>query len=315
MKSTTFTKSFFFLALIFISGTSFAQPRELPSVGLGDGIRLYNGAPLSGRLLFVSINGTQNTLYSVTLSKQQLSPLITQNGAITSPSWSPDGSKVVFSLNQSGLSKLYLMKSDGTNVEELPSRSSNDTQPAWSPDGSAIIFASDGTDSTTNIFSIKLGDRSITQITRFKGKNSSPSWAPLTNQIAYTTNRFWPGQDICSIALKTNIERCIFSGRTSYLQPEYSHTGKLIACSNQDNDTSAINIYSFEKETEIHPQVTAAKSVDPTWSPDDKYLVFAASADDTRYDLYLYNVEQQVATLFLTSKSSLRYPSWAAETP
>ena len=53
------------------------------------------------------------------------------------PSWSPDGSRIVFS---SGL-HLYTMRPDGTDITQLTFGPINDLYPSFSPDGQKIVFA------------------------------------------------------------------------------------------------------------------------------------------------------------------------------
>jgi TolB protein len=51
------------------------------------------------------------------------------------PTWSPDGTRVVFS----GNAGLFVVNADGSNLTQLTS--GRDRSPAWSPDGAAIAFS------------------------------------------------------------------------------------------------------------------------------------------------------------------------------
>jgi dipeptidyl aminopeptidase/acylaminoacyl peptidase len=59
------------------------------------------------------------------------------------PSYSPDGTKIVFTSLQSGIPSIWIMDSDGTNKQQLTSEYPAEP-PKWSPDGSKIVFASNG---------------------------------------------------------------------------------------------------------------------------------------------------------------------------
>lgn len=48
------------------------------------------------------------------------------------PSWSPDGSMIVFSSNRQGKRKLFVMNSDGTNQRPLLQMDGEQQQPSWS---------------------------------------------------------------------------------------------------------------------------------------------------------------------------------------
>ncbi len=47
--------------------------------------------------------------------------------------WSPDGSKIVFTSNRDGNSKLYVMNADGSGVRNLTNNPAFDSDPAWRP--------------------------------------------------------------------------------------------------------------------------------------------------------------------------------------
>jgi TolB protein len=54
-------------------------------------------------------------------------------GADESPSWSPDGRHLVFSSTRDGKSHIYMMNTDGTDVERLTAGGTYHSSPSWSP--------------------------------------------------------------------------------------------------------------------------------------------------------------------------------------
>ena len=60
------------------------------------------------------------------------------------PSWSPDGSRIVFAAGEDDLSQdIYVMDADGSDVRRLTDWEGLDFLPVWSPDGRWIAFSSD----------------------------------------------------------------------------------------------------------------------------------------------------------------------------
>lgn len=55
-----------------------------------------------------------------------------------SPSWSPDGRHLVFSSTRNGVSHIYFIHSDGTELERLTTGNANYSSPAWSPYPAAL---------------------------------------------------------------------------------------------------------------------------------------------------------------------------------
>jgi Tol biopolymer transport system component len=58
------------------------------------------------------------------------------------PSWSPDGSKILFVSNRDGNFEVYTMNADGTNPIRLTTSTQNEEDAKWSPDGSQIAYVS-----------------------------------------------------------------------------------------------------------------------------------------------------------------------------
>ena len=107
---------------------------------------------------------------------------------VTTPSWSPDGKQLVFTGYDGGLSDLFTVNRDGSDLRRLTSDKFGDLHPVWSPDGKTIAFATDRgprTDFKTLAFSnfrIALYDLATGTVRVLdhmdQGKNVSPQWAP-----------------------------------------------------------------------------------------------------------------------------------------
>src|SRR5438552_12489123 len=123
---------------------------------------------------------------------------IALNG-LTTPSWSPDGSQLVFTGYDGGLSDLFIINADGTNLRRLTNDKYADLQPSWSPDGKTIAFATDrGPDTdfgqlrigNTRIALYHLDSGSIEVLPHMTaGKNINPQWAPDGRSIAFVSDR------------------------------------------------------------------------------------------------------------------------------
>jgi TolB protein len=58
--------------------------------------------------------------------------LTQESGNNEAPSWSPDGSLIVFSSNREGPSRLYVMTAFGTDQRRLLVMAGEQTNPKWS---------------------------------------------------------------------------------------------------------------------------------------------------------------------------------------
>jgi serine/threonine protein kinase/dipeptidyl aminopeptidase/acylaminoacyl peptidase len=68
--------------------------------------------------------------------------LIASSRADLNPAYSPDGRRIAFSSNRSGVTNIWVCDSDGTNPVQLTSFERHTGTPRWSPDGRRIVFDS-----------------------------------------------------------------------------------------------------------------------------------------------------------------------------
>ena len=79
-------------------------------------------------------------IYEMDMASRALKRLTYQRTTDTSPSYSPDDDKIVFSSDRGGASALYTMNADGSNVKRLTYGEGRYYSPAWSPRGDLIAF-------------------------------------------------------------------------------------------------------------------------------------------------------------------------------
>lgn len=94
------------------------------------------------------------------------------------PTWSPDGSKIVFEYD----GDIWLMNTDGRELTQLTiTENIDEGLPNFSPDGTKIVFASNEESSNSsgnniNIWYININGSEKTQVTELKSWDSWPTW-------------------------------------------------------------------------------------------------------------------------------------------
>lgn len=127
------------------------------------------------------------------LNRTQLTASTNQNSF--APSWSPDGSQIVFWKTNQGppptkTGVLYTMDANGDNQTMLSeSISSDDYAPSWSPDGTKLAYYSLApVTGNVEIYVCTMpACDDHTKLTEASANDNNPTWSPDSSQIAYSS--------------------------------------------------------------------------------------------------------------------------------
>jgi len=158
--------------------TSLARPHDAKKLPFGHDARDIAVSPAAHRLVYVQ-GVTNINIWRLDLqaSPPKASKLIVSSREQTSPSISPDGSKIAFESTRTGASEIWVCDADGSNAIQLSSFGKGVTgSPRWSPDGKWIAFDSRAT-GEANIYLVDPQGGVPRKLELDTHGNNMPSWS------------------------------------------------------------------------------------------------------------------------------------------
>lgn len=208
------------------------------------------------------------------------------------PSLSPDGARVAFASNRSGSWDIYIMSVTGGQAVQVTADSAQELHPSWSPDGSKLVYSRLG--QVSGRWEMWVIDIEKPMSSEFIGYGLFPSWCP----VAGTGDH---GRD------------------------------KIVFQRSRERGDRAFSVWTVDYKmgdasspTEIASHQAAA-FINPTWSPDGNWIVFAsipfvgeapaapATHRPARSDLWMCAVDGSGRVNLTTGRSVNLMPTWGAD--
>jgi Tol biopolymer transport system component len=241
---------------------------------------IFNSLPLwspRGDLIAFqkSVNGQSIDLWVVRPDGSDGHQLTADGGAKRSASWSPDGTRLLYTRSDMSGSRVYTVGVDGSPPVALSPVGPTDPAPAWSPDGAEIAYSAPA---LTVIDADGSNRRVVTQIGA-----ATPVWSPDGRRIAFTGYRSFPRfgsrfgipgrQDIFVVdANGANLRRL---------------TGPL-----------------------SDDQLEGAGGTQPAWWPDGSRLFYVGDSYPTPPGLFEMNADGTCEQRFASDAPDLHDPAW-----
>ena len=151
-------------------------------------------SPDAQHIVFTSHDVTDNQLNSVTaeiyvtnIDGTGLTRLTFNGEEERGPSWSPDGTKIVYSCRRGGADfELCVMNADGSGQVRLTDNTFQDLTPTFSPNEPKILFHRAG--SIQQLFTIKIDGTGEIPLTGPPGFNLLASWGRLRVHVPNASN-------------------------------------------------------------------------------------------------------------------------------
>ncbi|HEX6290491.1 MAG TPA: DPP IV N-terminal domain-containing protein [Herpetosiphonaceae bacterium] len=266
-----------------------SQPQSRPTARP---VAMQADASIDGRLLFVQ----DGNLY---LHQGQTTRQMTRDGTTRDPAWSPDGRRIAYVRRDESFSDIYLLDVSGglpTQITFNRGQSQPWTQefmhevvwaaaPTWTPDGKQIVFLSQVAPPTV----------------------SPPAEYPLSiyqYPISLIGTRQPTNDDLLLRADESDFQRSTWASDESALAYTRVPRGA---------EPKQIMLYDPNTgESSAYPGIPD-NAYDPAWSPDARWLAFAAIVDGKTDIWAIPHLSLGGSAVRLTAAGSARAPAWSPD--
>src|SRR5215218_8671339 len=186
------------------------------------------------------------TMNKDTTGLTQLTNNTTSDGA---PSFSGDGSTIVFTSQRDGNSEIYTMDSDGSDQTRRTDNTSTELSPTISHDETKIAYSSNR-DGNFEIYLMENGVE--TNLTKNNAVDGGTAFSPDGTKIAFTTNRDGGNSEIYTMDTDpdTNDATNLSNNAASDSSPDWSPNGQKIAFSSVRNSNNDVYVMDADGSSE-----------------------------------------------------------------
>jgi Tol biopolymer transport system component len=283
----------------------------------------------NGKIAFVShrdhtTGGDINQeIYSIAADGTAESRITNNPATDGNPSWSADGSKIVFASNRDNNMEIYSMNADGSGATRLTSNSAQDIFPTWAPDGTRIAFTSNRSGSS-RIYTMNADGSGVTELTNVGGYDWKPTWSPDGTRIAFQSIAFSDFEIYTVGADGTGLTQVTNNTSIDDTDPDWSPDGTELAFASARDDPNpttcepfcVFEVYTMNADGTGVTRLThsPASGANPTWSPDGTRIAFY-TARDGRLEIYTMNPDGSGQTRVTNVAGDNFDPTWQPVIP
>ncbi|ETA66793.1 periplasmic component of the Tol biopolymer transport system [Methanolobus tindarius DSM 2278] len=220
------------------------------------------------------------------------------------PSWSPDGSKIVYAANQA----IWIMNSDGSGQKKLYDGMAWEGEPVFNEDGSKIYFAAESKKAFSaryiSIHAMNIDGSDGVKLTE-TADSRNPALSPDGNLVVYSS-RVSGNYDIWIMSSGGTDKERLTDAQGDENSPAWSPDGNTIVYSAM-GDIFTIGINALRP---VQLTSDTYNNIEPSYSPDGNSIVYASNVGGD-YDIWILSADGSSHIKLTSDLTDERAPEWS----
>lgn len=185
------------------------------------------------------------------------------DGIASSPSWHPNGKKLLMTMSRKGNKDIYAYNLENKRFTRWTKHKGIDTEASYSPDGKSIVFTSDRS-GQAQIYIKNLKSGQIKRATLTGRYNAKATFSPDGKYLAFV-HRVGNDYRIAMLDIKNN-ELSVMSNGILDESPHFSPNGDMIIFSSNRKGKGVLSVISVKGNRSYELSSQNAEVREPNWS-------------------------------------------------